>query len=676
MASTFGDTFGTTFGDTFGALVGGGTGVGKNAIAKSFVMATHRDGYKRSYRDDYRINKKLPPNVHLLDAASEWYRDISGLAVHANNGLWSGRVAATYANQFWAQGWFRDNTYNPGLSYCVVDAATQPLVPVTCPSFKADIAWAPIPVDTLAIIQEWEVGENYLSDKHFAVIATRNGIPEQVYTGWRGWQDGRGGIRCQAYAVFDCAQGDGQRPWQWTGADVAGFSMIEGTVRTDELQAGLINHALRWTPNGQEKLAYWPATHHVGNTLGGDPIPMGTRMRLKSSVDMVNDPLGNPLSAYAITILTAAKKYGVMTADGGLSIMFSGDTQQIDPFFALVTQLRRYTMAHFEFVETGFTGVDVWTNPPVGTRPTLAVTNSNPEVTSGNPSTIGWTASNYTRLSTAPFQGVQRTGAGSQVVNPTRTSWYDVQAYNLYGQRRFPQRVIVTGDTARRATNDIHIGPTLTAGADGSLSKPYTIAEYIATVVGGDDSQSAKWSALTVGWLPGTYDLSALTAIPGSDPICLPIMPGRAGAPTVWQSVTPGTVTFALGTSTLAIGQYIGHGFCELIDIAITGGRGLSQLRFLGEYGLEIDYGSGVRLDNITMTGLQSSDPFVAAGVYLQKINKCYLRGCSITGVTATGGATASAVALQSCDDTRIRSLTNTGIAALASYGDTNTVQD
>lgn len=672
MARAWGTSWAESWGDSFGAASGGGS-VGKSATAKSHVYYPHRDGFKRGRADDTRICQAFPANTRFLHASSEWYRNISALPVHPNNALWSARVAATYANQFWAQGWFRDNTYNPGIPYVVVDAATQPLVSVACPSFKADMAWAPIPVNTLEHIQEWEVGDGYLSDKHIICVAMRNGVPEQIYTVWRGWLDGRGGIRCQAYAVFDCAQGDAQRPWQWTGADVAGFSIMEGTIRTDELLAGYINHAIRWTPNVQEKLAYFPATHHVGYTIGANPIAMGTRMRLKSSVGLVNDPLGNPLSAHAITILTAAKNFGVMAADGGLSIMFSGDTQQIDYQYALVTQLRRYTMAHFEFVETGYTGIDIWTNPPAGTRPTLAVGQTAQEVASGAPVTIDWSASGHTRLSTAPFQGVQRTAVGNQVVNPTRTSWYDVQAYNQYGQRRTQPRVIVTNDTARRPTNEIYFSPTGASGADGSIGNPYGVAEYLALISGGDDSRSSLFSGLVTGFHPGTYDLSGLTV---TDNLVLPIIPGRAGSPTVWQSVTPGTVTFALGASAGSIGQFIGHGFCELIDINITGGTGLSQLRFLGEYGLEVDYGAGVRLDNLTLTGLSSNDPTIAAGVYLQKMNKCYLRGCSITAVAATGGATASAVALQACDSTRIRSLTNTGIAQLASFGDTNTVID
>ncbi len=38
-----------------------------------------------------------------------------------------------------------------------------------------------------------------------------------------------------------------QRPWGWTSADAAGLPIFPGLVRYDEVAAGAINHAIRFT---------------------------------------------------------------------------------------------------------------------------------------------------------------------------------------------------------------------------------------------------------------------------------------------------------------------------------------------------------------------------------------------------------------------------------------------
>ena len=40
-----------------------------------------------------------------------------------------------------------------------------------------------------------------------------------------------------------------QRPWGWTSADAAGLAIFPGLVRYDEVAAGLMNHAIRFTMN-------------------------------------------------------------------------------------------------------------------------------------------------------------------------------------------------------------------------------------------------------------------------------------------------------------------------------------------------------------------------------------------------------------------------------------------
>lgn len=652
--------------------------MGKNAVAKSVVYATHIDTRYRSYAENHAKNAPLPANARLLAASSEWYRDITALPLHPNNGNYLTKIGAGYAGTFWPAGFYRYENVDTGSPYAVVDIDTQPLVPIVGPSFKYDIAWAPIPLD-IKLIQEWEADEQIERDRHVLVVALKNGQPYRTYCLWHAWIDETlGGYRATAYAVHDCAQGDGQRPYQWTGADVGGTAMLQGMIRADELKAGVINHAIRWTQTQQSKDAIWPMTHHVFYSQGANGIPVGLRLRLKASFNRVTAPNSLPWHPYARVMLDAAAKYGIIASDGGISMMMTGDTQLLDPDGSLfINPLRtQVNYTHFDVVDTGYPVIDIWTNPPTGTGPTLAVTNSTPEVSSGGSSIIGWTASNHARLSTAPFGGVQVSASGNASVSPTRTTWYDVQAYNLYGSQRFMPRVVVTGDTARRSTVRKWIGPTTVADADGTYAKPYSIAEYLVQVQRGDESEAYKWAGIVIGFKNGTYDLSALGQY-NAFPICLPIIGGAAGLPTVWQSETAGSVTFALGSSTLAVGQWDETGFAEVVDINITGGTGLCQWRFFNEFGPTIaERGGAVRLDNLNCSGLAGTDVNVCAPVYLQKTRNAYIRGLAASSVTAPGGATPGAVALQQTDNALVRGTSAGALAIVRDFGATNTVID
>jgi hypothetical protein len=99
------------------------------------------------------------------------------------------------------------------------------------------------------------------------------------------------------------------RPAGWTSADAAGLPMVPGLVRYDEIAAGAINHAIRFTANSTAGYI-WPARHLTSDPSAGIP-PMGARFRLKASFN---------ISGYSPTnqvILRAMKTYGIILADNG-----------------------------------------------------------------------------------------------------------------------------------------------------------------------------------------------------------------------------------------------------------------------------------------------------------------------------------------------------------------------
>ena len=51
----------------------------------------------------------------------------------------------------------------------------------------------------------------------------------------------------------------------WTSADAAGLPILPGLLRWDEVLAGNVDHAIRFTTNVTEHGYVWPARHQAGS---------------------------------------------------------------------------------------------------------------------------------------------------------------------------------------------------------------------------------------------------------------------------------------------------------------------------------------------------------------------------------------------------------------------------
>src|ERR1700685_2635661 len=98
--------------------------------------------------------------------------------------------------------------------------------------------------------------------------------------------------------------GNEQRPHTWTSADAAGLPIFPGLVRYDEVAAGKIQHAFRFTLPLTSAAFTPPASHEAGTSTDPTAPPMGMRLRLKSSYDI------SGFDTSMQVILTAMKKYG------------------------------------------------------------------------------------------------------------------------------------------------------------------------------------------------------------------------------------------------------------------------------------------------------------------------------------------------------------------------------
>jgi hypothetical protein len=126
-----------------------------------------------------------------------------------------------------------------------------------------------------------------------------------------GWTGGSG-------AIWNL-RSNALRPAGWTSADAAGLPILPGLVRYEEVAAGQIAHAIRFTTPYTAKSYVYPARHQAGCSNNSRCLPpMGLRVRLKAAVDISGYSPANRV------ILTAMKQYGLILADNGSAWYITG----------------------------------------------------------------------------------------------------------------------------------------------------------------------------------------------------------------------------------------------------------------------------------------------------------------------------------------------------------------
>lgn len=259
---------------------------------------------------------------------NEWNRDISGDPVDARSSLYLQTI--NNAGETTLKADFGSNL-EYGFPYISVPA-DQPMVPIRIVEYPHESDPGPYPIPLDAPIQGG-------FDHHVLVVLEGRCMLYEMYHA----RASGGGWTCGQGSVWDL-NSNALRPERWTSTDQAGLPVLPGLVRYDEVTAGEIRHALRFTA--------WRSTdgwvHPARHAGGGDPNgpPMGARFRLRASYD---------ISGYrgaARVILTALKRYGMFLADTGSNWYISGATDRRWSDSDLA-QLRRVPSSALEVVRTG-----------------------------------------------------------------------------------------------------------------------------------------------------------------------------------------------------------------------------------------------------------------------------------------------------------------------------------
>lgn len=253
--------------------------------------------------------------------------------------------------------------YNPDMAYVLIPG-DQKKVDVKLVSYPNESDRGPYPLPDNVPIEGWpayvqrnpktknltleDLQRDKLGaggDRHASVVDPVNRMlyefGELKLTN-NGWQ-------AACAAIFDL-KSNRLRPDGWTSTDAAGLPIFPAVVRHDELQRGMVDHAMRVTVRRTRRAYVYPATHFASRLTDENLPRMGERLRLRKDFDV------SRFSPEVQAILKGLKKYGMLVADNGIEWAISVAPDPRIPM--LNDELRKIKGSDFEVVV-----------PPEGYRP-------------------------------------------------------------------------------------------------------------------------------------------------------------------------------------------------------------------------------------------------------------------------------------------------------------------
>jgi hypothetical protein len=286
----------------------------------------------------YAQEESAPINCQIFPSDNIWNTPVDELPVHPLSDDYIATIGEDVGMHpdFGSGFWPEDSESPIGIPYTVVDAS-QEMVEINYTDYGDESDDGPMPIPADALIEGGEDGDG---DRHVLVVDDENCMLYELYYSFptdEGWDASSGAV----YDLNDHLL----RPLYWTSADAAGLPIFPGLVRYEEVAAGEINHAIRFTVEETQRAFIWPARHYASDIEDAEYPPMGLRLRLRSDFDI------SGFSSDAQVILQAMKTYGIILADNGSSMFFSGSPDPRWDNDTLVPEFRDVTAGDFEAVE-------------------------------------------------------------------------------------------------------------------------------------------------------------------------------------------------------------------------------------------------------------------------------------------------------------------------------------
>jgi hypothetical protein len=276
---------------------------------------------------------KIVAALQVFPPNNPWNEDISKRPVLRN----SARLIASVGAD-------KGLAFNTDMGFVLVPP-NQPKVPVRLTAYSDESDPGPYPVPDNAPIEDWpfeggtlaQVQRNGKGDRHMLVVDPVNRMLYEFYQARRtdaGWQ------AAQA-SVFNL-KSNRIRPAGWTSTDAAGLPIFPAVIRHDDVERGIVDHAMRFTVRRTRRAYVYPATHFASRSNDPSLPRMGERFRLRQDYDVSGFP------SHAQAVLKGLKKYGMFVADNGLDWRLSVAP---DKRIAGLETLRRVKGRDFEVVQ-------------------------------------------------------------------------------------------------------------------------------------------------------------------------------------------------------------------------------------------------------------------------------------------------------------------------------------
>jgi hypothetical protein len=246
---------------------------------------------------------RILATLTIFPPDNPWNEDISIRGRHPN----SKRIVASIGEE-------KRLAYNLDMGFILVPPGQTRVQVKIVNGYPDESDPGPFPVPDNAPIEDWPLNGKSLEliqrqgtgDRHMLVVDPANRVLYEFYHARRtesGWTAAQS-------SVFDLSTNK-LRPAGWTSTDAAGLPIFPAVVRFDELERGMVEHAIRFTIRNSRRAYVYPATHFASNKTDINLPRMGERFRLRRDFDV------SGFSPHAQAILKGLKKYGMFVADNG-----------------------------------------------------------------------------------------------------------------------------------------------------------------------------------------------------------------------------------------------------------------------------------------------------------------------------------------------------------------------
>lgn len=266
-------------------------------------------------------------------ADNYWNTPIASLPVNSKSSAWMASLGSRNLHPDFGPS-YGEQSVPYGIPITVVDGSHARAQVRFDYDDESDHVAYPLGNDTLI-----EGGREAGGDRHTIVVDSSSCVLYETWDTHPGtpWTAGSG-------AVWNL-KSNALRPAGWTSADAAGLPILPGLLTYEEVAAGSVSHAIRFTADTTRAEYLWPARHKASSNNSASVPPMGARFRIKSSFSLAG------YSAQAKTVIRGMQQYGMVLADNGSDWYFQGTADDRWPE-DLIDQLKDIPSSAFEAVET------------------------------------------------------------------------------------------------------------------------------------------------------------------------------------------------------------------------------------------------------------------------------------------------------------------------------------